>query len=449
MDHHPAWKPYERPRKSPDPALTGIFPELPHENHQVIETRLQSDLPCDSIGSMKVLYGAFDVYPGRKGAQAHIRENLRALATLGGEATLICLGAGGSFRDPDSGAMVHAFAGDERNMLRRSELFGRFIAEKADAMAAVPPAVIHFRDIWSGFPLLSHPFSHGKGIVFEVNGLPSVELSSRYPRLSGNGALLARLRRMEDECLGRADRVITVCRRTAGYLAERGCDRGKIIVIPNAADPPGPSISHPEGAAELEKAASQGRKVILYAGTLARWQGLHTLLEAAALLGHRRDFHLVVAASTGKGIHRLGKHAVARGLDDRLTVLWGVHHREMTDLYTRAYLSAAPLARGARNELQGCCPLKIVESMARGTPVVASDLPAVRELIDSGADGMLVSPGSSRALAFALEKLLDNGGLRDRLALGARDRARRDFGTRLYGQRLYAVYDEVKGGNGR
>jgi len=121
----------------------------------------------------------------------------------------------------------------------------------------------------------------------------------------------------------------------------------------------------------------------------------------------------------------------------------------MPSLYARAYLSTAPLARGARNELQGCCPLKIVESMACGTPVVASDLPAVRELIDSGSDGMLVSPGSPRSLAAALESLLDNGAMRDRLARGACGRARWDFGTGLYAERLWGVYDEVKGGNRR
>jgi len=398
---------------------------------------------------MKVLYGAFDAYPGRKGAQAHIRANLRALEARGGEATLLCLGTGGCFRDPDSGAMVHAFAADERNMLRRSELFGCFIADKADAMAGDPPAVIHFRDIWSGFPLLSHPLSHGSGTVFEVNGLPSVELPTRYPRLSWNGSLLARLRRMEDECLGRADRVITISRRTAGYLAERGCDAGKIVVIPNAADPPGPSISCPEEAAGIEEAALQDRKVLLYVGTLARWQGLHTLLEAAAILGHRSDFHLVVAASTGKGVARLKRRILSTGLSGRITILGGVDHRTMPSLCARAYLSTAPLARGARNELQGCCPLKIVESMACGTPVVASDLPAVRELIDSGSDGMLVSPGSPRSLAAALESLLDNGALRDRLARGACGRARWDFGTGLYAERLWGVYDEVKGGNRR
>ena len=63
----------------------------------------------------------------------------------------------------------------------------------------------------------------------------------------------------------------------------------------------------------------------------------------------------------------------------------------------------APLARGDRNEVQGCSPLKIVESMAAGTAVVASDLPVARELVTPGRDGLLVAPGAPRALARAME----------------------------------------------
>ena len=162
---------------------------------------------------MTVLYAAFDAYPGFKGAQTHIRANLRSLAGIGGRATLLCLGAGGSFQDPDSGAMVHSYAAGEANMLRRSEQFGRFIADKAATMMDNPPSIIHFRDIWSGIPLISHKLSQKSRLVFEVNGLPSVELPSHYPRLARNTSLLARLRRMEDECLARADRIITVCHR--------------------------------------------------------------------------------------------------------------------------------------------------------------------------------------------------------------------------------------------
>lgn len=405
--------------------------------------------PSRSAGLLhhaRVLYAAFDAYPGLKGAQAHIRANLRALTDGGGRATLLCLGPGGSFRDPDSGAMVYAFATGEQNMLRRSELFGRFLTAMADTMIACPPPIIHFRDIWSGMPFLSHEISRQSKLVFEVNGLPSVELPSHYPRLAGNTPLLSRLRRMEDECLTRCDRVITVCRRTASYLARRGCDEGKITVIPNAAGPSLFSETLHEETDILKGTVPEGRKVILYVGTLAPWQGLYILLEAISHLGHRSDFSLVVAASNKKGVARFRKQVAARGMGERVTVLSGVRYRGMLSLYRQAYLSVAPLARGARNELQGCCPLKIVESMACCIPVVASDLPVVREMVCSGDDGVLVPPGSPRALARALDMLMGDEALRDRLARGAREKAQRAFAAGLLTQRLGEVYTLLREG---
>ncbi len=77
-------------------------------------------------------------------------------------------------------------------------------------------------------------------------------------------------------------------------------------------------------------------------------------------------------------------------------------------LYRRAYVSVAPLTRCDRNELQGCCPLKILESMAVGTPVIASRLAVCRELIDPGKEGLLVTPDAPRALAHALVQCLEN-----------------------------------------
>lgn len=399
--------------------------------------------PYPAAGPMRharVLYAAFDAYPGFKGAQAHIRANLRALAALGGRATLLCLGAGGSFSDPDTGSIVHTYAAGERNMLRRSELFGRFLNDMADGMIADPPAVIHFRDIWSGMPLLSHGISKRSRLVFEVNGLPSVELPAHYPRLADNAPLLSRLRMMEDECLARCDMVITVSRLTARYLAERGCDEGKMAVIPNVTDISVPGAPRRAAPALAEETAAKGRKTVLYAGTLAPWQGLHTLLDAVSHLGHRGDLSLVVAASNKKGIARLKKQITARGLEGRVTVLSGVSPVEMAFLYERAYLSVAPLARGARNELQGCCPLKIIESMACGTPVVASDLPVVREMVSGGDDGVLVPPASPRALAGALDMLMSDEALRDRLARAAREKARKIFASAQLARRLGEVY---------
>jgi glycosyltransferase involved in cell wall biosynthesis len=74
----------------------------------------------------------------------------------------------------------------------------------------------------------------------------------------------------------------------------------------------------------------------------------------------------------------------------------------------------APLADTPRNTRQGCCPLKILESLAGGTAVVASDLPVVRDLIEflGGAEGTsgVRLARADRPAEFALElrKLLDD-----------------------------------------
>ncbi len=123
-------------------------------------------------------------------------------------------------------------------------------------------------------------------------------------------------------------------------------------------------------------------------------------------------------------------------------------HGTIASLYKQAYACVAPLSRGPRNELQGCCPVKIVEAMANGVPVIASDLPVVREIVDDGVNGILAVPDSPRSLADALEQLLDDPSLRMRLSARAYEKAGRFFTARLYSERLGAVYTSLLGGNG-
>ena len=66
-------------------------------------------------------------------------------------------------------------------------------------------------------------------------------------------------------------------------------------------------------------------------------------------------------------------------------------------------------------------PLKLFEAMASGRPVVASDLPSIREVIEHGRNGLLVPPGEPRELASALLRLLTDRELGERLATQAFD----------------------------
>ncbi len=391
----------------------------------------------------RVLFAAFDAYPGCKGAQAHIRANLAALSCMGADVKLACLGTGDNFTDPDGGAEIVPFATKEKNILRRSELFAAHLWRTANSMLSTPPAIIHFRDIWSGMPLLSHPISRSARTIFEVNGLPSVEMVHHVPGLAGNIELLTRLRRMELACMARANRIITISHRTAAFLQELRVNPAKIRIIRNTARNYSSIPADLPFARLLDSARDQNTKILLYAGTLAPWQGLDTILKALAHLSHRKDFHLVLASSNNKWTGRVRKQLDIMTAAHRVTFLSVIHHDAMPALYAGAYLSLAPLTRCARNEVQGCCPLKIVESMANSTPVIASDLPAIRELISHGQDGWLMPPDSPRALAGALTALLDDQSLRDRLANAALNRAKLHFAPERFTDDLSHVYSEL------
>ena len=209
------------------------------------------------------LFAAFDVFPSAKGSTTRIAHTLRALRQCSDALTLACSGWGEMPGiQVEDGIVIRRCQALHPNFLRRTELFGAFIYDLLDAMPR-PPDALHFRDIWSGMPLLAHPRSRAAKIVFEVNGMPSVELPMHYPRLYQHPVLMSRIRAMEDECLRRADAIITVSRTNAAYLERRGVAPEKIAVIPNIAETP------PDAPCEAFQ-----KNCLLYAGTLTPWQGV-------------------------------------------------------------------------------------------------------------------------------------------------------------------------------
>jgi glycosyltransferase involved in cell wall biosynthesis len=86
----------------------------------------------------------------------------------------------------------------------------------------------------------------------------------------------------------------------------------------------------------------------------------------------------------------------------------------------------------------------LVEAMAAGVPVVASDIAGYREVVRDGVDGLLVPPGDPNALAAAIRRVLSEPELAATLRAAGRSRAE-DFSWRAVAPRLEAVYDRVLG----
>ena len=85
----------------------------------------------------------------------------------------------------------------------------------------------------------------------------------------------------------------------------------------------------------------------------------------------------------------------------------------------------------------------VLEAMAVGLVVISIDLPGLRELVDDGMNGRLIRPRDPLWLAGALETLLDNPGLRQRMALHARSQVERQYAAASNASDLARLFNET------
>ena len=344
----------------------------------------------------RALYAAFDLFPSRKGAAIHIDRFARTLfeSFVGG--TLLVLGGPDlPLYQLEGNVEVARFARDVSNFLERALLFGEWVGGVVERLEG-SLEICHFRDPWAGAPIALRA-RRGYQVVYEVNALPSIELPSLFPALGRR--TLDKIRRVELDCCQAADAIITPSHTTADLLHSLGIAREKITVIPNGADLDAPA-PRPVDAPET---------YILYFGAAQRWQGIDTLLRAFARLSDFESLRLVFCASReSKSWRDYERLAVKLGVADRIVWKYALEEPELARWRQHALVSVAPLTDSPRNVVQGCAPLKILESMASGTAVVASDVPPVRELIEDREHGWLVHPERPAELARAIRILLED-----------------------------------------
>lgn len=223
----------------------------------------------------------------------------------------------------------------------------------------------------------------------------------------------------ESSVLRESDAVVTLAHTMREEIVRRGVDPHRIVLVPNAVDPE-LLEARPDGAAyRAELGIDPHTFVIGSVSTLTHYEGFDTLIEAADRL-HRQG-HDIRILLVGDGAVRGDLRAQARRLGlEKLCLLPGKVTPEQA-LRAQAALDLMVVPRVDRQVCRLVTPLKPVEAMALGTPVVASDLPALRELLDDGRAGTLVPPEDPEALAEAVARLLEDTELRRQQVKAARE----------------------------
>lgn len=103
----------------------------------------------------------------------------------------------------------------------------------------------------------------------------------------------------------------------------------------------------------------------------------------------------------------------------------------------------AQLVRNDRNLEQGCCPLKVLEAMSTGYPLVASEFAGVRELAQDERQSLLVRPGSGTVINDALSRLVDEPGLAERLLTASREHVVQALAWERAQKNIVSIFEEL------
>jgi glycosyltransferase involved in cell wall biosynthesis len=382
----------------------------------------------------RVLYTAFDIVPSPKGASTHILHNIRGLVNSRLDVHLVTPNDGLlPVDDMIEGARISRISQDlTQSFLARAIHFGKMVHAH---LATAQYDVVHYRNIWDGIHIAQNKKRFGYKTLFEVNGLPSIELKYHYPGLDAD--LLAKIKEQEIATLHLSDAIICPSNVTRDYIASLGLSRNLITVIPNGVSPSDFSAS--------ELPAREGRiPTLLYIGTLADWQGLEVVIKALPKILERQPVQLRIV---GRGRSRqrkfLSKQIRKLGLEGSVRVQPAVPHHEVPALIAESDICIAPLGLNDRNVTQGACPIKVLEYMASSRPLIASNMPIVRELVREDVDGLLFSPNDPEDLARKALMLLNDVELSKRLAESATERALTTFTWHEAQKKLGKVYEKL------
>jgi glycosyltransferase involved in cell wall biosynthesis len=226
----------------------------------------------------------------------------------------------------------------------------------------------------------------------------------------------------------RLDRIVAVSTPLKAQLVEEGCTPERIDVIPMGTDLS--VLFTPAGQ------PARCRLDLLFVGRLVREKGVDLLLEAMPRILSRHPE--VMLTLVGDGPEKAGLQDTAKrlGLGEQVRFVGPQAQAALPEYFQRAALLILP----SRREGFG---LVLIEALGCGCPVLAADLPAMRELLDGGCGGRLFRPGDPDQLARAAIELLADPTAAAALARNGRARVLERYDWRVIARRYGELLAEA------
>ncbi len=337
-------------------------------------------------------------YPPYKigGIAEHVYELSKALRRKGQEVHVVTLG---SFPYKENeGVYVHRVAVDASKpdfivrMNDEMKKIGAMIIESHDASIEI----IHAHDWMVGNAAIDLAFRYRKPLVSTIH-------STEFGRSQGiKGEYQMRIHELEERLIGLSDHVIVCSESMKREIQGLFGVTGKISVIPNGVDASKFDFPVDRAAIKEKICGSKSSKMILFLGRLVYQKGVNVLIGAmpgivTSCSSVKCDVKLVIVGE-GSMREQLKKDAAYLGVSSHV-----VFTGYLDDYTVRSLLKAVDVV--VVPSLYEPFGIVVLEAMAAKTPVVASDVGGLSELISAG-EGVKVPPNNSESLAEGIIKIL-------------------------------------------
>jgi len=380
---------------------------------------------------VRILYLADVRFPLERANGIQTFHTCHALATRGHEVTLLV--RPDTARPPRDAFEFYGLPPLPGLLVRRAAAPGwpaaRRVVYAATAVAAAmrrgAADVVFTRDLGIAALLLRLPPGRRPPVIYEAHGFaPEVAAAMGDLLSNARSATIRKQRRLaarERRVWQQAEGYVTITRALADEMTGRFGERPRLAIVPDGARVP------------AQRPAPATGDLVGYAGHLYPWKGVDVLLAALADLPGVRG--LVVGGLEGEpDLGRLKRRAAELAVDGRVEFTGRVAPHDVAGCLQRCAILVLPNT-ATHLSARYTSPLKLFEYMAAARPIIASDLPALREVLRDGDNALLVPPSDAGALGGAVRRLMADPALAARLG----DRAYEDVAAYSWASRAGAI----------
>ena len=374
------------------------------------------------MSPVRILYLADIRFPLERAHGIQSMETCHALARRGHEVHMIVRpDTTRPARDP---YVFYGLPRIDRLTIERAPVVGPSVARRMGYLAfalgrsigAGRVDVVLTRDLSVAAALLRAPGALRPPIVYESHGY-APDVASALPALVSTATApgarkLRRLAEREGAVWRGANGYVTITRGLANDLETRFGARGHLAIVPDGVRLQAGSS---EPAREIPR--SSDRPLVVYAGHLYAWKGVDVLLEALVEVPEA-DGLIVGGHAEEPDLARVRALADKLGIASRVRFTGLVDPPDVRALLSQASVLVLPNPPSAIST-RFTSPLKLFEYMAARRPIVATDLPAMREVLTPDVNAILVVPGSAPALSAGIRRVLSDPELAVRLSEAA------------------------------